>query len=45
MGCGVWKQNNAVFHHERRHWILCIDDYFDYWENTDVLLPDYKAYL
>jgi hypothetical protein len=45
IACGKWKSSNNIFHHEGRHWILCQIDYFDYWENTDALLPDYKGYL
>lgn len=33
-----------LFHHEGRHWILCNEDYADYWENTDVIQSDYKEY-
>lgn len=42
--CDKWTHSNMIFHHEGRHWILCNFDYADYWENTDVLLSDYKGY-
>lgn len=44
IACGEWKASNAVFQHEERIWCLCRADYYDYWENTDELLPDYKGY-
>lgn len=44
LACNKWTHSNAIFHHEGRHWILCKTDHADYWENTDVLLPDYKEY-
>jgi hypothetical protein len=43
--CGKWKKGNNIFYHDETHFVLCINDYFDYWENTDELLPDYKAYV
>lgn len=45
MGCDKFKQGNNIFHHDGTHWILCLSDYFDYWENTDELSPDYVGYL
>jgi hypothetical protein len=41
MGCGRYKLGNNIFFHEGTLWRLCIFDYFDYWENTDKLLPDF----
>ena len=41
--CEGWHKNN-IFRHDGRHWILCRDDYEDYWYNTDELLLDYKGY-
>lgn len=43
MGCDKWKMNNR-FRHEGIYWILCAWDYADYWENTDILAPDYKGF-
>jgi len=45
IACGKWKKGNNIFHHDGGHWILCLVDYFDYWENTDELNDDYEAYL
>ncbi len=42
--CGKWVRYIAIFFHEGRLWHLCEVDYFDYWENTDELLDDYKEY-
>ena len=42
--CWKWRQSNHLFHHEGEDWILCRDDYADYWENTDKLLDDFKWY-
>lgn len=44
IACDRWKSGNNIFHHEGRNWILCREDYDDYWENTDELLPDYEGY-
>jgi hypothetical protein len=44
IACDQFKPSNMIFHHEGRHWILCRWDYADYWENTDELESDYKAY-
>lgn len=44
IACDKWEFSNNIFFHEGRHWVLCRPDYVDYWENTDVLLPDYKGY-
>lgn len=44
IACQKWTHSNAIFHHEGIHWILCVVDYNDYWENTEVLQKDYYAY-
>lgn len=44
IACRRWKHGNNIFYHEGIHWVLCKLCYFDYWENTDKLLPDYKGY-
>lgn len=44
IGCGKWTLSNMLFRHEGTNWVLCEAEYGDYWENTDELLPDYKAY-
>ena len=43
IACGKWKRVNYFFH-EGINWALCLFDYFDYWENTNKLLPDYNNY-
>lgn len=43
IACMQWRKTN-IFHHEGRDWNLCIDDYGDYWENTDELSSDYLRY-
>ncbi len=45
LGCEKWKFGTNLFFHEGRTWSLCKIDYFDYWENTDELLSDYKEFL
>lgn len=45
IACRNWTENNNLFDHEGRYWILCTICYVDYWENTDELLPDYKGYF
>lgn len=45
IACGNWKASNAIFLHEKTIWNLCHADYDDYWENTDELSSDYKAYV
>jgi hypothetical protein len=42
--CEKWYEHVMMFIHEDMLWVLCIDDYADYWENTDELLLDYKGY-
>lgn len=44
IACGRWTHSNAIFHHEGVHWILCVFDYVDYWENTEEIKEDYKEY-
>ncbi len=44
IACDKWKLHTAIFHHEGRHWILCLGDWLDYWENIDELLSDFKEY-
>lgn len=44
IACLKWRHGNNMFFHEGRHWILCELDYVDYWENTDELRSDFKAY-
>jgi hypothetical protein len=43
IACQKWRHNN-IFHHERKFWTLCAEDYADYWENTDELQNDYVGY-
>jgi hypothetical protein len=45
IACGNWRQSNNLFQHEGTHWILCLLDWVDYWENTDELQPDFKDYV
>lgn len=45
LACGKWVQGTNLFFHDGITWSLCLIDFVDYWENTDELLPDYKAYL
>jgi len=43
--CDKWgPSNDSAFHHEGIDWVLCEIDYYDYWENTDELLSDFKGY-
>lgn len=42
--CQQWKLSGNIFFHEGRDWVLCMNDYYDYWENTDRLLSDYVGY-
>ncbi len=44
LGCQQWKKGNNIFFHDGTQWVLCVADYFDYWENTDELLADFKDY-
>lgn len=41
--CDKWK-HCLMFFHEGLLWVLCNFDYADYWENTDKILGDYRAY-
>jgi hypothetical protein len=45
IACDKFTHSNSIFHHEGTHWILCVTDYNDYWENVDALESDYKGYL
>lgn len=43
IACQQWR-HNLIFIHEGITWILCEIDYADYWENTDELAADYRAF-
>ena len=44
LACGRWRKGNNIFQHEGTHWVLCKNDYEEYWFCTDELLPDYIGY-
>lgn len=44
MGGNHWTQDNQIFHADGMHWVLCETDFYDFWDNTEVVPEDYKWY-